>query len=78
MSFFVALRKELFEQWRSYRLLIVLAVLLVFGLTSPLLAKLTPEIVRLMPEGEEISALIPPPECMPPPTAASMASTMPA
>ena len=61
MSFWVALRKEMLEQWRSYRLLIVLAVLLVFGLLSPLLAKLTPEIVRLMPEGEEIAAFIPPP-----------------
>jgi ABC-2 type transport system permease protein len=61
MSFWVALRKELLEQWRSYRLLIVFAVLLVFGLMSPLLAKLTPEIVKLIPEGEVIAATIPPP-----------------
>ena len=60
--FWVALRKELIEQWRSYRLLIVGAVLLVFGLASPLLAKYGPEMVRLaLPEGDEILALIPTP-----------------
>ncbi len=62
MIFWVALRKELLEQWRSYRLLIVAVVWLLFGLTSPLLAKYTPEIVKLtMPNGDEIATLIPPP-----------------
>ena len=60
--FWVALRKELIEQWRSYRLVAVGAVLLVFGLASPLLAKYAPELVRLaLPEGEEILQLIPSP-----------------
>lgn len=60
--FWVALRKELIEQWRSYRLLVVGVVLLVFGLTSPLLAKYGPELIRLaLPEGEEILKLIPSP-----------------
>jgi len=60
--FWVALRKELIEQWRSYRLVIVGAVLLVFGLASPLLAKYGPEMIRLaLPEGDEILALIPSP-----------------
>jgi ABC-2 type transport system permease protein len=58
----VVLRKEMMEQWRSYRLLIVAAVLLLFGLASPLIAKYGPEILRLaLPEGEEILKLIPPP-----------------
>jgi ABC-2 type transport system permease protein len=58
----VVLRKELLEQWRSYRLLIVGAVLLLFGLASPLLGKYAPELLRLaLPEGEEILNLIPPP-----------------
>lgn len=61
MIFFIALRKELLEQWYSYRLLIVTVVLLFFGLTSPLLAKLTPEIVRLVPNGEQLAGIIPPP-----------------
>jgi ABC-2 type transport system permease protein len=60
--FWVALRKELIEQWRSYRLVIVGAVLLVFGFASPLLAKYGPEIIRLaLPEGEQILNLIPSP-----------------
>ncbi len=58
----VVLSKEMMEQWRSYRLLIVSVVLLLFGLASPLLAKYTPEILRLaLPEGEEILKLIPSP-----------------
>ena len=61
MSFLVALRKELLEQWRSYRLLIAVVVLAAFGLMSPLLAKLTPEFFKLMPGGEEFAKLIPPP-----------------
>jgi ABC-2 type transport system permease protein len=60
--FGVALRKELLEQWRSYRLVIVGAVLLVFGFASPLLAKYGPEMIRLaLPEGDAILQLIPEP-----------------
>ena len=60
--FLVALRKELIEQWRSYRLVIVGVVLLVFGFASPLLAKYGPEVIRLaLPEGDEILKLIPSP-----------------
>jgi ABC-2 type transport system permease protein len=60
--FWVALRKEMIEQWRSYRLLVVGVVLLVFGFASPLLAKYGPEIIRLaLPEGEEILKLMPTP-----------------
>jgi ABC-2 type transport system permease protein len=60
--FWVALRKELMEQWRSYRFLVVGVVLLIFGLTSPLLAKYAPQMLRLaLPGGEEILNLIPPP-----------------
>lgn len=61
MIFFVALRKELLEQWRSYRMLITGAVLLIFGLLSPLTAKFTPELMKLLPNGEEIAKLIPSP-----------------
>jgi len=61
MIFLVAVRKELLEQYRSYRLLIVVAVLVAFGLMSPLTAKFTPEIMRLLPNGEQIAQLIPPP-----------------
>lgn len=50
MNFFVVLRKELFEQWRTYRFLIVAAVMILFGLISPLLAKVTPELLKSIPD----------------------------
>lgn len=50
MNFMVVLRKELMEQWRTRRLLAVVAVLTVFGLASPLLAKFTPELLRSIPD----------------------------
>ncbi|MBI5351868.1 MAG: ABC transporter permease [Chloroflexi bacterium] len=49
MNFLNVFSKEMTEQWRTYRLLIVMAVMAVFGLASPLLAKLTPEILKSMP-----------------------------
>jgi len=62
--FFVALRKEVIEQWRSYRLMIAAVILVIFGLLSPLTAKYTPELMKLLPNGEEIAKLIPPPTAM--------------
>ncbi len=50
MNFMPVLRKEIMEQWRTRRLLIVAAVLVLFGLGSPLLAKLTPEMLRSIPD----------------------------
>lgn len=62
MSCGPAFRKEWLEQRRTYRLLIVAVVLLLFGLMSPLLARYTHEIIRMAaPQGEEIIKLIPPP-----------------
>ena len=40
------LRKELLESWRTYRLPIVAGLFLFVGLTSPLLAKFLPEILK--------------------------------
>lgn len=50
MNFFIMLRKELMEQWRTHRFLIVAAVLVAFGLASPLLAKFTPEMLKSIPD----------------------------
>jgi len=63
MIFWIALCKELLEQWRSYRLLVVTVVLLLFGgFMAPLTAKYTPEIVKAVaPQGEAIVNLIPEP-----------------
>lgn len=61
MNFLPALRKEWLEQWRTYRLLMVAVVLIVFGLLSPLIARYTPEIIRLIPNGDTIALIIPAP-----------------
>ena len=63
MIFWIALRKELLEQWRSYRLLIVAVALLLFGgFMAPLSAKYTPELLKaLVPSGDEIVKLMPTP-----------------
>ena len=63
MVFWVALRKELMEQWRTYRLLVVVAVLLLFGgFIAPLTAKYTPELIEVLaPGGSDIAQLIPEP-----------------
>jgi ABC-2 type transport system permease protein len=49
MSFVTVFRREMTEQWRTYRFLIVAAVFAVFGLASPLLAKFTPEMLKALP-----------------------------
>ena len=42
----VFLKKELFEAFKTYRLLVMGAAFLVFGIMSPLAAKMLPEIIR--------------------------------
>jgi len=59
-----ALAKEWLEQRRTHRLLIVCLIFLLFGLMSPLLAKFTPEMIKMIPGGEQISLIIPPPTVM--------------
>lgn len=61
MKVIVALRKELLEQWRTYRFVVVLATLTAFGFASPLLAKLMPQLFELIPGAEGFSQLIPSP-----------------
>ena len=57
----MSLRKEWMEQRRTYRLLVVAVVLIVFGLLSPLAAKYTPELIKLLPNGSAMAQLIPKP-----------------
>lgn len=62
MNFMAVFRKEMMEQWRTYRFLIVAAVFAAFGLASPLLAKFTPEMLKAIPGmPPEILAAIPAP-----------------
>jgi ABC-2 type transport system permease protein len=56
-----AFRKEWLEHWRSYRLLILVVVLSLFGLLAPFTARFGPELLKLLPNGEAIARLLPPP-----------------
>jgi ABC-2 type transport system permease protein len=59
--FRAATQKEIFQLWRTKRLLVTGAVFLVFGMGSPLIAKIIPDIFRSVPEMEQFAALIPEP-----------------
>ena len=61
MNFITAFYKELLEQRRTRKFLIALVVLALFGMTSPLMAKMTPQIMTLVPGGEAYAFLIPTP-----------------
>ena len=59
--FSVALRKELQQQWRTKRILVVIAVFLLFGLGSPLIANFTPQLLSNIEGAEQFADLIPVP-----------------
>jgi ABC-2 type transport system permease protein len=59
--FRVLVARELQEQARSYRLLAVLAVFAFFGLSSPVLAKLTPQMLAMVGAGQGVSITLPDP-----------------
>lgn len=54
------LRKELLEQWRTLRLPLVSIVFVLVGLSSPLLARFTPEILEAV-AGDQLPIHLPPP-----------------
>ncbi|HPH95161.1 MAG TPA: YhfC family glutamic-type intramembrane protease [Anaerolineaceae bacterium] len=59
--FITATGKELLYQWRTSRVLIILVVFCLFGLTSPVLAYFTPEILKSIQGAEQFASLIPSP-----------------
>jgi len=59
-GFGALLRKELLEQWRTARLPLVATVFLLVGLSSPLLARFTPEILKAV-GGNQFSIVLPTP-----------------
>ncbi|MGE5224950.1 MAG: ABC transporter permease [Omnitrophica WOR_2 bacterium] len=61
MIFLASFRKEIMEQVRTSRLLILTVVLVAFGLMSPLFAKYTPELLRMLPGGEDFASMVPEP-----------------
>ncbi len=63
MNLLASLRKELFAQWRTYRLLILVIVMAVWGMLSPLSAKYAPLMVTQL-GGEQLAGIIPEPTIM--------------
>jgi ABC-2 type transport system permease protein len=59
-GFGVLLRKEVLEQWRTTRLPLVAIVFLFVGLSSPLLARFTPEILKAV-GGNQFQIVLPTP-----------------
>lgn len=59
IGLFPLLKKEIMEQLRTYRLLIVGSLFLMFGITTPLMMKYLPQLLELSGAGMEIN--IPPP-----------------
>lgn len=55
-------KKEWVEFWRGRRALILLIVFAVFGILSPLMAKLTPELLKLSTDTKALRSLIPQPD----------------
>ncbi len=60
IGFRVLLRKELVEQWRTWRLLVVGIIFAIFGIGSPILARYTPELVKAF-ASEQLAGAIPAP-----------------
>ncbi len=54
------LRKEVLEQWRTLRLPVVATIFLLVGLSSPLLARFTPDILKAV-AGDQFQIVLPPP-----------------
>jgi ABC-2 type transport system permease protein len=44
------LAKEFREQWRTWKMIVFLAVFLITGIISPILAKYTPELLKMVPD----------------------------
>jgi ABC-2 type transport system permease protein len=54
-TFWALLKKELREQYRTYRLLIAVAVFLILGISGPILASLTPALISNLGQGIKIT-----------------------
>jgi ABC-2 type transport system permease protein len=54
------LRKEVLEQWRTLRLPVIATIFLLVGLSSPLIARFTPEILKAV-GGDQFQIVLPTP-----------------
>lgn len=59
MTLNVLVKKELLEQVRTHKLTVMVSIFLIFGLVSPLTAKMMPELMKLTGEGMVIQLPVP-------------------
>jgi ABC-2 type transport system permease protein len=59
--FTAAVRKELTQQWRTKRLMVIVAVLVLFGLGTPMLTKAMPDILKSDPQAGDLAEIFPTP-----------------
>ncbi len=59
--FWTAFRKEMLQQWRTKRILVIAAVFGLFGMFSPLMAYFMPQIIQAVPGAAQFASLVPPP-----------------
>jgi len=57
-TFWPMLKKEFYEHYRTYRTLIATIILLLLGLSAPIITKLTPELLKSL--GGGITVILPP------------------
>jgi ABC-2 type transport system permease protein len=57
-TFWPMFKKEFYEQYRTYRTLIAAIILLLLGLSAPIITKLTPELLKSL--GGGITVVLPP------------------
>ena len=57
-TFLPLCKKELYEQYRTYRLLIAVVIFLLMGISSPVITKLTPDMLKSL--GGGIQIVLPP------------------
>lgn len=53
--FWALLKKELYEQYRTYRLLIALIIFLLLGISAPIITSLTPDLLKSLGNGIQIT-----------------------
>lgn len=55
------MKKELLEAWRNYHILLIAIIFVIFGIEGPLMAKLTPDILKMAANSSQMIIKMPDP-----------------
>jgi hypothetical protein len=59
--FWTQVEKELREQWATRKALVVLVVMLAFGFLAPITAKVLPDLIGSLGQGQGVTIILPKP-----------------